>query len=111
VDVWLADLRVSQLLNALINPTSRNNLQIMKGNKIVEVKSANFNKGTEAVRLISQDNYDFVMAIGDDTTDEEMFMALPEEAITIKVGKNSSIAQYNLPTQQQTLIFLNNLMQ
>lgn len=110
VDSWLADLRITQLLNALINITSRNNLQIMKGNKIIEVKSSLCNKGTEALRLVEEDNYDFIMAIGDDTTDEEMFAALPESAITIKVGKNSKIARYNLPTQLQTLTFLSRLM-
>lgn len=46
----------------------------MKGNKIVEIKSGEFNKGSEALRLMNQSEYDFVMAIGDDTTDEEMFM-------------------------------------
>lgn len=109
VDTWLADLRVNQLVDALINPCSRNNLQIMKGNKIVEVKSTNFNKGTEAKRLIEKGDYDFIMAIGDDTTDEEMFLALPESAITIKVGKNTRTAKYNLPTQAQTIYFLNKL--
>lgn len=109
VDPWLSDLRVNQLVDALINPCSRHNLQIMKGNKIVEIKSADFNKGSEAKRLIEKGNYDFIMAIGDDTTDEEMFLALPEDAITIKVGKNTKTSKYNLPTQQQTLYFLNQL--
>ncbi|MBK5722532.1 bifunctional alpha,alpha-trehalose-phosphate synthase (UDP-forming)/trehalose-phosphatase [Dysgonomonas sp. Marseille-P4677] len=106
VDVWLADLRVTQLINALLNPCARHNLQIMKGNKIVEVKSGDISKGSEANRLINKGDYDFIMAIGDDTTDEEMFMALPQEAITIKVGQSSNAALYNLPTQQQTLLFL-----
>ncbi len=106
VDNWLADLRVTQLINALINPCSRHNLQIMKGNKIVEVKNSSVTKGSEALRLLGNDTYDFIMAIGDDTTDEDMFMALPEEAVTIKVGRNSNVAKYNIPTQPQTLAFL-----
>lgn len=109
VDVWLAELRVNQLVDALMNPVSRHHLQIMKGNKIVEVKSPDFNKGSEARRLMGEDDYDFIMAIGDDTTDEEMFMALPETAITIKVGKSSKAAKYNLPTQDLTLHFLDKL--
>lgn len=92
VDVWLAELRVNQLVNALMAPCARANLQIMRGNKIVEVKSSDFSKGAEAMRLISEENFDFIMAVGDDTTDEEMFQALPEEALTIKVGKYSSAA-------------------
>lgn len=110
VDVWLAELRVTQLINALINPCSRQNLQIMKGNKIVEVKYSDCSKGGEAHRLLEEDHYDFVMAIGDDTTDEEMFTALPSDAITIKVGKTSSVASYNLPQQDQVITFLTNLI-
>ncbi|GAB6122429.1 bifunctional alpha,alpha-trehalose-phosphate synthase (UDP-forming)/trehalose-phosphatase [Dysgonomonas termitidis] len=110
VDVWLADLRVTQLINALLNPCARHNLQIMKGNKIVEVKYSDISKGSEANRLINKGNYDFVMAIGDDTTDEEMFMALPSDAIAIKVGQSSNAALYNLPIQQQTLSFLLGLL-
>ncbi|MBF0647599.1 bifunctional alpha,alpha-trehalose-phosphate synthase (UDP-forming)/trehalose-phosphatase [Dysgonomonas sp. GY75] len=111
VDIWLADLRVTQLINALLNPCARHNLQIMKGNKIVEVKSGDISKGSEAKRLIEKGSYDFIMAIGDDTTDEEMFLALPQDAITIKVGQSSNAALYNLPTQEQTVSFLNKLME
>lgn len=110
VDVWLADLRVAQLINALINPCFRYNLQIMRGNKIVEIKPSNIGKGVEALRLINKGNYDFIMAIGDDTTDEEMFMSLPNNAITIKVGKNSNAARYSIPSQKQTGGFLYGLI-
>lgn len=109
VDTWLAELRVTQLINSLLNPCARHNLQIMKGNKIVEVKGSDISKGSEANRLINKDTYDFIMAIGDDTTDEEMFMALPKNSITIKVGQSSNAALYNLPTQEQTLLFLEKL--
>ncbi|MDR3061791.1 MAG: bifunctional alpha,alpha-trehalose-phosphate synthase (UDP-forming)/trehalose-phosphatase [Dysgonamonadaceae bacterium] len=109
VDVWLADLRVTQLINALINPCFRNNLQIMKGIKIVEIKPEGTSKGDEAKRLINNKIFDFIMAIGDDTTDEEMFLALPDHAVTIKVGKHSSTTRYNIPTQRQTIEFLKRL--
>lgn len=108
-DKWLADLREKQLINALMMPCARLNLQIMRGNKVVEVKTMGFNKGTEATRLMGIDDYDFVMAMGDDITDEDMFHALPEEAVTIKVGSISDRARFSLP-QQDTNKFLNNLM-
>lgn len=110
VDVWLAELRVTQLLNALINPCSRQNLQIMKGNKIIEVKYSDCSKGGEATRLLEEASCDFVMAVGDDTTDEEMFAALPPGAITIKVGKASGSACYRIPQQKQVVMFLTDLI-
>lgn len=106
VDAWLADLRVNQLIKELINPCSRLNLQIMRGNKVIEIKSSDYNKGSETLRLLSKDNYDFIMAIGDDTTDEDMFAVLPANSFTIKVGRISDIAKYNLPSQSLTLTFL-----
>lgn len=108
-DKWLADLREKQLINALMRPCARLNLQIMRGSKIVEVKAIGYNKGTEALRLLGNGDYDFVMAMGDDITDDDMFHALPEDAITIKVGSISNIARYNLP-QHDTNKFLNKLI-
>ena len=110
VDAWLASLREQQLINALIEPCTRMGLQIMRGNKIVEIKSPIHTKGSEAKRLMQLDNYNFVLAIGDDTTDEDMFRALPETAYTIKIGKLSQVARYNLSSQSKTLPFLRKLM-
>jgi trehalose 6-phosphate synthase/phosphatase len=46
------------------------------------------------------------LAIGDDWTDEDTFKAMPEEAITIKVGSTSSAAKYNVPTFKEVRGFL-----
>jgi len=108
-DKWLADLREKQLINALMMPCARLNLQIMRGNKVVEVKSIGFNKGTEALRLLGDKDYDFVMAMGDDVTDDDMFHALSEEAVTIKVGSISDYARFSL-AQSLTIGFLNDLV-
>lgn len=110
VDGWLASLREQQLINTLIEPCSRMGLQIMRGNKIVEIKSPIHTKGSEAKRLMKLDNYDFILAMGDDTTDEDMFRALPESAYTIKIGNMSQIARYNLRSQSKSLPFLRKLI-
>ncbi len=106
VDHWLAELRVNQLLGALVTTCSRLGLQIMRGDKIVEIKLAEYNKGTEIKRLLALNNHDFIMAMGDDTTDEDMFRALPPEAVTIKVGRFSDAARYTIPAQGRVLPFL-----
>ena len=108
-DKWLAELRQQQLVNALMTPCVRLNLQIMRGNKVIEVKTVGVDKGIEATRLMDADNYDFVMAMGDDITDEDMFHAMPEDAITIKVGSISDHARFSLP-QSDTVKFLNSLI-
>jgi trehalose 6-phosphate synthase/phosphatase len=108
-DKWLAELREKQLINALMIPCSRLNLQIMRGNKVIEVKTVGVDKGIEATRLMGTDNFDFVMAMGDDITDEDMFHVMPQEAITIKVGSISDHARFSL-MQLDTVKFLNSLM-
>ena len=54
-------------------------------------------------------NYDFIIAMGDDTTDNDMFEALPQKAFTIKVGNVSETARYNIPEQKDVLPFLQTL--
>ncbi len=110
VDVWLAELRQKQLINALMGPASRLNLQIVPGNKIVEIKSPDFNKGSEVKRLLGKNNYDFILAIGDDTTDEDMFHALPPGGVSIKVGHFSPTAKYRIPVQSSVIPFFENLI-
>jgi trehalose 6-phosphate synthase/phosphatase len=69
-------------------------LQLLSGNKVIEVKNTEVNKGKATLKLIDQDEYDFILAIGDDYTDEDIFKALPDDAISIKVGTDLSAARY-----------------
>jgi len=78
----------------------------MRGNKVVEVKPFDFNKGAEVQRLLAKGSFDFVLAMGDDVTDEDMFRALPPDAVTVKVGSFSPQARYTLGSQGETLPFL-----
>lgn len=108
-DAWLAELREKQLIHALMPLCAHLDLHIMRGNKVVEVKSTNHNKGTEALRLVGEADYGFILAAGDDVTDEDMFRALPSDAVTIRVGDFSQAARYSLGTQADMLAFLQRL--
>jgi trehalose 6-phosphate synthase/phosphatase len=110
VDTWLANLREEQLVRALIEPCTRLNLQIVPGNKILEIKPSAFNKGTEIKRRMQKEKFDFVMVIGDDTTDEDMFRAIPSDGISIKVGDFSPIAKYRISLQSKVIPFLTKLI-
>jgi trehalose 6-phosphate synthase/phosphatase len=106
-DAWLAELREKQLIESLVYPCSKLNLQIMRGNNIVEVKEPGVNKGLCALQMLKEQKWDFIVSIGDDTTDEDMFRVLPSDAITIKVGKVSENAGYNLSSYRDVLFLLN----
>jgi trehalose 6-phosphate synthase/phosphatase len=92
----LAETRVAELREALVGITTDLDLAIMEGNKVVEVKSAIANKGTAAHRWISLEDVGFVLAIGDDRTDEDMFEMAPDDAWTIKVGRGSTHARFSV---------------
>ncbi|NJK96487.1 MAG: hypothetical protein HC905_17645 [Bacteroidales bacterium] len=85
-------------------------LVMVEGNKILEVKSTVYDKGTAALSLINQRHYEFIMAIGDDRTDEDLFGVLPPTAFTIKVGTSMSLARYNLRSQKLVYDFFNTLL-
>ncbi|MBC3787938.1 bifunctional alpha,alpha-trehalose-phosphate synthase (UDP-forming)/trehalose-phosphatase [Spirosoma utsteinense] len=75
-------------------------LTVIQGSKVVEVKPAQHSKGTVALKIVEQTTYDFIVSIGDDTTDEDMFRQLPNWAYTIKVGSGISFARYRLARQR-----------
>jgi trehalose 6-phosphate synthase/phosphatase len=71
-------------------------LAVFHGNKIIEIKPETINKGVVAEMLYDTYQPDFVLCIGDDYTDEDMFYSLPEHSYTIKVGLEETEALFQL---------------
>jgi trehalose 6-phosphate synthase/phosphatase len=108
-DKWLAELRVAQLINRLIYPCNTRHLHLVKGEKIVEVKPSEYTKGTAIRSYFNLGEFDFILAAGDDTTDEDMFDALPGNAVTVKIGKPSEKARYTMTNSGDFIKFLHQL--
>ncbi|HEY4323361.1 MAG TPA: bifunctional alpha,alpha-trehalose-phosphate synthase (UDP-forming)/trehalose-phosphatase [Mucilaginibacter sp.] len=92
----LGELRANELMNNLKYLASDKRLQLLPGDKVLEVKNMEINKGKAALTILEKKDYDFILAFGDDYTDEDLFKALPESAVTIKVGSNLSAAKFYL---------------
>jgi trehalose 6-phosphate synthase/phosphatase len=105
----LGELRANELVNNLKYLATDKGLQIMAGDKVLEVKNMEINKGRAALSLIENKDYDFIIALGDDYTDEDIFKALPDSAITIKVGGNISAAKFYLRNPLEVRGFLTSL--
>ena len=60
--------------------TANLKVEVAEGNKIVEVKNAGINKGRAAMNWIGRKQWDFILAVGDDLTDEDLFRELPERS-------------------------------
>jgi trehalose 6-phosphate synthase/phosphatase len=101
----LGFLRANQLKDDLSGLTANLGLAVVEGNKVIEVKNATINKGS-AAQLWLNGKWDFIMAIGDDKTDEDLFEALPATAFSIKIGVGSTKARFNLSTQDKVLPLL-----
>lgn len=106
VENGLGDLRAQELTADMKHLVADRGLQLLQGDKVIEVKSISVNKGRAAKRWLEKEEYDFVMAIGDDHTDEDTFKVMPEGAITIKVGSNISAATYFLSNSEEVRALL-----
>jgi trehalose 6-phosphate synthase/phosphatase len=90
------ELRAAELVDHLLNLTGKADLQVVQGNKVVEIRRAGVNKGNAAAFWMGNRSYDFILAIGDDATDEDLFSSMPESAVSIRVGISGTHAQYNI---------------
>jgi trehalose 6-phosphate synthase/phosphatase len=101
-------IRAAELASELSAYTNNLNIQVCSGNKIMEVRIKGVDKGSIVKKLLRENAYDFILACGDDKTDEDMFQALVnnKNAFTIKIGDEASYAKYNLFNPEMTVSFL-----
>ena len=76
---------------------------------LIQIKSVGIDKGRAALHWLSQKAWDFILAIGDDWTDEDLFAVLPESAYSIKVGMSPSKAKFNLDSVQEVRALIHRL--
>jgi trehalose 6-phosphate synthase/phosphatase len=88
---WLANELVS-MLEAMLAETE---LRAFRGANTVEVKPVWANKGEAFERLqAAQPEADFLFAVGDDRTDEDLFERMRDGAWTVHVGPGSTCAAF-----------------
>jgi trehalose 6-phosphate synthase/phosphatase len=109
----LGALRAKELVDALHDMLAGTILQVLPGNKVVEIKPAGVNKG-KAVQhwLADAADWDYILAIGDDWTDEDIFAVLPDKAWSIRVGFIPfTRAQYLLESSGEVRKLLSSLLE
>jgi len=83
---------------------------VLEGNKVVEIKNSEIGKGRAVREWLKEIDSDFILAIGDDWTDEDMFRSLSDDGITIKVGFGSTSAKFRLRDYKEVREFIIKLM-
>jgi len=91
-----ASRRARELLDALAGFTRNIDVQVLEGNKVLEVRNTGVSKGTAATEWLSGLGADFILAIGDDWTDEDLFRTLPPNAYSVRVGLANTSARFYL---------------
>jgi trehalose 6-phosphate synthase/phosphatase len=109
VDIDLGFIRSRELLDSLFHLVRNGQLNVIDGNKVIEVRQAGIDKGTSARKISEFINAEFVLIIGDDKTDEDMFKAISDNATTIRVGSVLTAAKYNVGHQTEVLKLLRQL--
>jgi trehalose 6-phosphate synthase/phosphatase len=103
---WLAK-ELGAVLDGLLTETD---VRTYQGHKIVEVKPVWANKGAFAADVLDAHPGAFVLAAGDDLTDEDMFGRLPASAYGVHVGNGPSRASYSIADPKLFQEFFNQLV-
>jgi len=108
-DPELANFRTHELRDALVNFTENLDVGVFEGSKVLEVKKVGISKGRAAEHWISKETWDFLLAAGDDYTDEDMFGVLPGQAYSIRVGSSISKARFSVDGVEDIRLLLKEL--
>jgi trehalose 6-phosphate synthase/phosphatase len=105
----LAYVRAGEMKRELIDLIDREDIGVFSGDKVIEIKPNEINKGYAASELEAVYPAGFVIAAGDDYTDEDMFRELPPESYTIKVGPGDTKARFQLSSVDDMTMLLETL--
>jgi len=105
-DNEVASIVTKELKDDLVNFTANIAVQIIQGNKVIEVRNLGIDKGEAGSLWIAENRFDFILAIGDDWTDEDLFKVLPEKAYSIRVGVVQTQAKFNMNNYTEVIELL-----
>lgn len=110
VDPGLAAVRLRELVATLAQLLGGAPAGILHGKQVLEVRDARVGKGQAASSWLDAGPWDFVLAAGDDDTDEELFAALPEHAHSVRVGFGPTLARWIIAAPQDLRALLAGLI-
>ena len=110
-DFELGKMRTEELITNLGYLSARSDIQIMRGHRVVEIKNSSINKGISANQWLSNTIYEFILCVGDDITDEDMFNVIPDYGYTIKVGNGISKAKWYVENYKAIRLLLKEMIE
>jgi trehalose 6-phosphate synthase/phosphatase len=97
VDPEVGPRRANELRLHLSQLLSNQPVEIVAGNKVIEIRPYGINK-SRVVPVLSESraSQTTIFGVGDDRTDEDLLAALPPSAISVRVGPGATRARYRL---------------
>lgn len=105
----LSRRRLQELTENLAPLAQALGFSLMDGDRVLEVKPTGIDKGSASHRWLGRSEYDFILTMGDDVTDEDIFTTAPASAWTVKVGRGPTAATFCLTSQSQVRPLLQEL--
>jgi trehalose 6-phosphate synthase/phosphatase len=110
-DLDFGEVQAHELVARLERELAGFSVELLTGDKVVEIRAQGVNKGVIASQLLADAKQPTsVLAMGDDQTDEDVFAALPLDAFAVHVGPRPSAAAYRLPDSAAARSFLRHLI-
>jgi trehalose 6-phosphate synthase/phosphatase len=104
------EIQANELRLHLTEILSNAPVELLKGEKVIEVRAQGIHKGLVVPGTPAGQPGWLTVAIGDDRTDEDLFGALPPDALTIKVGSGDTRAAFRLSGVPQVRALLRALL-
>ncbi len=104
--------RAKELRNSLKDVLANLPVHILTGHQVVEVRASGVSKGNYVKDILKNENKNtFILCIGDDRTDREMYPKLPDYATSIHVGALDAPSNYMLESPKQVREVLQKIIQ
>lgn len=92
-----AGAAAERLRAELLPVCARHGLALLDGNHVLEIRPEGVHKGSVVREVLTGSAAGAVLAVGDDTTDLDMFAALPDHGVAVVAGDRLRDAQHRLP--------------
>ena len=102
--------RANELYTTLVQELANLPVEITSGKCVLEVRAQGISKGKYVQKVLQGTSKEaFILCIGDDKTDQEMYQALPEHAISIHVGSSNEPTTYEINSPKEVRDLLNKI--
>jgi trehalose 6-phosphate synthase/phosphatase len=109
-DPLLAAARLREARERIATLPDAEEAEVLDGSAVLELRARGVHKGLAAATLAAGYPGAAVFAAGDDRTDEDTFAALPEDAVTLRVGRGSTLARFRVFDSREVRALLRALL-